>query len=60
MPIYEYSCMKCGDRFEKLQKDITTHATDCPSCRSTEVKREISPFSPAGAVSSSTGCFSGG
>jgi putative FmdB family regulatory protein len=59
MPIYEYSCMKCGYRFEKLQKDGTTQPTDCPSCSSSEIKRELSTFSSAGAAPSA-GCFSGG
>ena len=60
MPIYEYSCMKCGDRFEKLQKDSTHQPIDCPSCGSTVVKRELSTFSSAGASPSATECFSGG
>jgi putative FmdB family regulatory protein len=60
MPIFEYLCMECGHRFEKLQKDSSTHPADCPSCGSAEVRRELSTFSPAGAVSSVAGCFSGG
>jgi putative FmdB family regulatory protein len=60
MPIIEYSCVKCGKHFEKLQKDSTTQPTDCPSCGAAEVKRELSTFSSAGAVSSSAGCSSGG
>ena len=60
MPIYEYSCMKCGDRFEKLQKDSTTQTPDCPTCKSSEVKRELSTFSSVGVVSSPAECFSGG
>ena len=60
MPIFEYTCIKCGHRFEKLQKDGTTQPTDCPSCGAAEIKRELSTFSPAGSLSSSAGCSGGG
>jgi putative FmdB family regulatory protein len=60
MPVYEYSCLKCGYRFEKLQKNSSTNESDCPSCGSKEVKRELSTFSSVGSTSSSAGCFSGG
>jgi len=52
--------MKCGHRFEKLQKDSTAVTAECPSCGSDEVKRELSTFSAAGSSSSAAGCFSGG
>lgn len=60
MPIYEYLCMKCGNRFEKIQKDSATRLIDCPSCGAPEVKRELSTFSSGGIASEATGCFSGG
>ncbi len=62
MPIFEYSCTKCGLRFEKLQKDITLQTAECPSCGSAEVKKEISSFSSnsASGSASAASCFSGG
>ncbi|NTW88337.1 MAG: zinc ribbon domain-containing protein [Desulfobulbaceae bacterium] len=60
MPIYEYLCTKCGARFEKLQKSGATSELECPTCGSTEVKKEFSTFSSTGSSSSTAGCFSGG
>ncbi len=60
MPILEYSCMKCGYRFEKLQKDGGTQPAECPSCGAAEVKRELSVFSATGSSSSPVGCSGGG
>jgi putative FmdB family regulatory protein len=48
MPIHEFECLKCGNRFEEL---IGSHALEetevkCPECGGTEVKRLISSYSP--------------
>jgi putative FmdB family regulatory protein len=47
MPIYEYKCRECGDKFEKLVRSSVTPAesrTDlvCPVCGSPKVDRQIS------------------
>jgi putative FmdB family regulatory protein len=60
MEIYEYMCTKCGSHFEKLQNDSVAQPENCPSCGSSEVKRELSIFSSAAAAPSAMGCFSGG
>jgi putative FmdB family regulatory protein len=45
MPIYEYECLKCGQRFELLR-----HITDsdsnirCPKCGAENPQRVISAF----------------
>ncbi len=59
MPIYEYSCTKCGHRFEKLQKNAASETVVCPNCGSTEVSKEFSSFSSTGS-SSAASCYSGG
>jgi len=59
MPIFEYSCTKCGHHFEKLQKNAQAQAAKCPSCGSSEVKKEISSFASTGTAPT-TSCFSGG
>lgn len=41
MPIYEFECLACGHRFERLQKLSAADPTDCPSCREAKVKRAI-------------------
>ena len=40
MPIYEYSCAACENRFEALVRGSETPS--CPSCESTDLKRELS------------------
>jgi putative FmdB family regulatory protein len=44
MPIYEYRCRRCGNRFELLifnrQEEVS-----CPGCESQEVSRLVSRFS---------------
>ena len=42
MPIYEYRCQACGNRFEQLILRSTTPA--CPSCQSHDLERLISLF----------------
>ena len=32
MPVYEYRCTSCEDRFELRQKFSDPPATDCPAC----------------------------
>ncbi|WP_343213468.1 zinc ribbon domain-containing protein [Geomobilimonas luticola] len=52
--------MACGCRFETLQKADVAYQTECPSCGSVEVNRELSTFSSVGNPASAAGCFSGG
>jgi putative FmdB family regulatory protein len=39
MPIYEFECTDCGERFERLQKLSDPDPTDCPTCGKPRVKR---------------------
>ena len=32
MPLYEYQCTKCENRFERIQKFSDPLVTDCPLC----------------------------
>ncbi len=51
MPIYEYKCRQCGDKFEKLVRSTSGEENlKCPVCQSTKVERQISLC----------GCLSGG
>lgn len=59
MPIFEYSCRKCGHRFEKLQKGAEAQVSACPSCGSEEVRKEISAFSSSSSTGA-TSCYSSG
>ena len=43
MPIYEYECSGCGERFDKLIRNIEKPPKIiCPSCESLDVQRLIS------------------
>ncbi|HBG04077.1 MAG TPA: zinc ribbon domain-containing protein [Geobacter sp.] len=48
MPIFEFTCKGCGNRFEKLQKSDSACQAECPACGSVEVQKEFSTFSSAG------------
>jgi len=47
MPIYEFECDGCGERFEELLAAGAT-AAPCPRCGSTATQRLLSPVSPPG------------
>jgi putative FmdB family regulatory protein len=44
MPIYEYGCEACGERFDRLVRSMSQDAAEmaCPACGSTETRRLIS------------------
>ena len=50
MPIYEYVCNECGERFEKLLFRLAAeeHIT-CPYCGSHEIERAVSGFATFGS-----------
>jgi putative FmdB family regulatory protein len=51
MPLYEYVCQACGERFEKLIRSITNPAKIvCPSCASAAVERALSTFATGGGT----------
>ena len=42
MPIYEYVCNHCGERFEKLVLKLASeNPAACPYCGSEEVERAV-------------------
>ncbi|HVY95779.1 MAG TPA: zinc ribbon domain-containing protein [Solirubrobacterales bacterium] len=45
MPIYEFECEECGERFEELAGPEVTSAP-CPACGAGRTRRLISPVSP--------------
>jgi putative FmdB family regulatory protein len=67
MPIYEYICLTCSEKFSLLQSlSASQDDTNCPKCASKKVKKIISSFcctAGTGGVASSSmpsGGFSGG
>ncbi len=59
MPLYEYECRMCKERFEVLQKmnEGSSHLR-CPKCHTDRPQRVLSLFS-SGIVKSSDGCSTG-
>jgi len=57
MPIYEYRCTKCEERFSLLQP-ISADGTDvhCPKCETTEVERVFSTFASGSSSSTEAAC----
>ena len=41
MPIYEFECTECGERFDRLQKLSEPDPADCPSCGKPRVRRRL-------------------
>ncbi len=54
MPIYEYTCKSCNQKFEKLVRTMAEQAAACPSCGSKKTERQLSVFA-VGVESSSGG-----
>jgi putative FmdB family regulatory protein len=44
MPIFEYVCNACGNRFEFLKLPAATTAPSCPACQSPNLERLLSGF----------------
>ena len=62
MPIYEYRCRDCGERFEELRsvrESESDEGLECPRCGERRVERLLSAFS-AFATSSPAGSSPGG
>jgi putative FmdB family regulatory protein len=66
MPIYEYLCHACEERFEKYVRAFG-ESVACPECASADVEKLLSSFAVAGGASGSErsapmggGCCGGG
>ncbi len=56
MPLYEYRCEKCGERFEKLRRMADAdNDVVCPRCDAEEVERLLSSFATAGSCAAPAG-----
>jgi putative FmdB family regulatory protein len=41
MPIYEFECLTCSERFDRLQKLSDPDPDSCPQCGATGVRRRL-------------------
>jgi len=52
MPIFEYLCRQCDNRFETLVRASTT--VECPSCHGTSLEKQLSVFAMGAPALTST------
>ena len=57
MPIFEYECRSCGERFEQLILPSTT--PECPACRGGDLEKQISLFAVDSETTRSTALAAG-
>ncbi|HET6313085.1 MAG TPA: FmdB family zinc ribbon protein [Chloroflexia bacterium] len=43
MPVYEYQCKNCGERFEKIQPVMSDPLTECLLCGQGPIRRVLHP-----------------
>jgi putative FmdB family regulatory protein len=58
MPIFEYLCEDCGNKFEKLVRRPGADEVLCPSCGQSHLEQQFSTFaaqSPRNAFTSGSG-----
>ncbi len=61
MPLFEYHCLECHNRFERLRPaEQRDQPPTCPTCGGTRVKRTISAFATVRAVGQAGGSQAAG
>ena len=61
MPLYEYACLACEERYEELRPASRADAVlPCTKCGSTRVKRLLSVFATPRGHSEENGLGGGG
>ena len=66
MPMYEYKCFECDNKFEELVLN-QSQTINCPECKSEKVEKQLSTFAASVSSGGSTppcgdgggGCSSG-
>nr|MBN2277802.1 zinc ribbon domain-containing protein [candidate division Zixibacteria bacterium] len=54
MPMYEYTCLDCSEKFEELVSSSTVTVT-CPHCQSQNTVKQFSTFA-SNALKSNSSC----
>lgn len=60
MPVYEFQCEDCGERFSELRKIGDFVPGKCGRCGSSKVRKVMSGFSSAGSSTGPSCAPSGG
>ena len=53
MPLYDFSCARCGEEFEELVS--AGESPDCPKCSSSEIERKLPVFAIGGSQAMGAG-----
>ena len=57
MPIYEYRCKQCGNKFDKLVKlSAKTSEIECPKCGARKADKSVSLFGTSSAPHDASSC----
>jgi putative FmdB family regulatory protein len=59
MPIYEYRCLNCNNRFEIMHLASKKEDAVCSKCGSKKTEKLMSSFSAVGSSSGSDSCDTG-
>jgi putative FmdB family regulatory protein len=59
MPVYEFVCLGCEERFDKLLP-MSSDDPSCPTCGETRVRRQLSLIGGLGGAPAASGCACGG
>jgi putative FmdB family regulatory protein len=55
VPIYEYRCHQCAEKFERFVRNSAAAAeVECPKCHGSEVKKVFSVFGTGGFSTASS------
>ena len=49
MPIFEYRCTNCAERFETLVLSSSEKEVECPNCHSNQTEKQMSMFASSGS-----------
>jgi len=51
MPIYEFACEQCGEKFEELVPlGADGNGLSCPACQSSDIRKMMSAFGISGSA----------
>ena len=56
MPIYEYTCSRCGASFEHLARTLVDVAKACPKCGAPKPRKAFSSFAARVPTAASKAC----
>jgi putative FmdB family regulatory protein len=61
MPLYEYRCSACHERFEVLQRmGESSEKVRCPECGAKQVEKQLSTFAAGHGGGGAAASFGGG